>query len=803
MSVRKELPFRQVNDLALGQYPDILFQWFPNGTLVDGKREFAIGDLSGSPGGRDGGSVKVKIATGEWAEMNGGDPSGGDPISLYAWAFCGGKMGEACRRLGAELGVPGCEPPKDANVVPFVPKNPPRQPEQDDWQPIVPPPADVPDPNLSRYDHVFVYRDRAGQLLRYVVRNDARPGQDRYIRPMTYGTYKGKPGWELKGPNDPKSLYGLERLDGRPVLLQEGEKKTDQVAALLPGHACLSLTGGTGQADHTDLSPLGGLPVLLGPDNDKGGLDTMRRVAAKLAALGCAVLLLDVSSHGFPDKWDLGNAAEGEMWKDSKLVWKDPDGPWPAEKIETFIRDNAKPFDAAEAKKKRAASRDLDGFARNEDGIALAFAERFRGQLRYCHTTGAWFVWTGTRWQREETRLAFCWAREVCRELNSEGENFIAKAATAGAVEKFAQADRAFAVTGAIWDRDSFLLGTPGGTVDLTTGLLMTARRDDYMTKQTAVTPADPLHGEGCPLWLAFLEQATKGDKELIRFMQQIAGYALTGDTREHALFFIYGPGGNGKGVFLNTITKIIGDYATTAAMDTFTASQSDKHPTDLAKLKGARLVTASETEEGRAWAESRIKQMTGGDRISARFMRQDFFEFDPNFKLLIVGNHKPILRNVDEAARRRFNIIPFVHKPEKKDQQLEKKLEAERAAILRWMIDGCLDWQRNGLIRPASVGKATADYFNSQDLFGQWLEECCELFPGKDNRLETAADLFASWKEFAESNGEQVGSGKAFGDKLTQHDVGSAQRRVLGKKCKMRTGISLVRPPLNGTDDD
>jgi putative DNA primase/helicase len=286
-----------------------------------------------------------------------------------------------------------------------------------------------------------------------------------------------------------------------------------------------------------------------------------------------------------------------------------------------------------------------------------------------------------------------------------------------------------------------------------------------------------------------------------------MAGYCLTGDIREHALFFIYGPGGNGKGVFLNTIVKVLGDYATTAAMDTFTASHSDKHPTDLAKLKGARLVTASETEEGRAWAESRIKQLTGGDRISARFMRQDFFEFDPTFKLVFVGNHKPVLRNVDDAARRRFNIIPFIHKPDQRDLQLETKLEAEWSAILRWMIDGCLDWQKNGLIRPGSVSAATDEYFKSQDMFGQWLEECCELHPGNDLRRETGADLFASWVAFLESHGEKPDTNKGLGDKLSQRDVGIDRKRhpISGKFCVFRTGISLIRPvgPVGGEGDD
>ncbi len=192
----------------------------------------------------------------------------------------------------------------------------------------------------------------------------------------------------------------------------------------------------------------------------------------------------------------------------------------------------------------------------------------------------------------------------------------------------------------------------------------------------------------------------------------------------------MFGPGGNGKTVFLNTLTSIMRDYAKVAAMETFTASHSERHPTDLAMLRGARLVTASETEEGRTWAETRIKQMTGGDLISARFMRQDFFTYRPQFKLTIIGNHKPVLRNVDDAARRRFNLAPFVHKPPQPDRDLELKLREEAPAILRWMIEGCLTWQKNGLVRPESVVAATSAYFEAQDLFGQWLEDHCDFEP-------------------------------------------------------------------------
>ncbi len=225
-------------------------------------------------------------------------------------------------------------------------------------------------------------------------------------------------------------------------------------------------------------------------------------------------------------------------------------------------------------------------------------------------------------------------------------------------MEKFAQADRRFAITSADWNSDPFLrVATPAGTVDLRTGRLRVADPLDRINKIAGTSPSEKID---CPRWLSFLHEATGGDTEPIRSPQRWCGYCLTGDIREHALVFCWGPGGNGKTVLLNTETAILGDYAQTAAMETFTASQYASHPTDLAMLCGARLVTAAETEEGRAWAETRIKQLTGGDPISARFMRQDFFTFKPTFKLMVIGNHEPALRNVDDAARRRFNVVPF-----------------------------------------------------------------------------------------------------------------------------------------------
>jgi putative DNA primase/helicase len=198
--------------------------------------------------------------------------------------------------------------------------------------------------------------------------------------------------------------------------------------------------------------------------------------------------------------------------------------------------------------------------------------------------------------------------------------------------------------------------------------------------------------------------------------------------------------------------------------MDAFTAARGERHPTDLAMLRGARLVCVAETEEGHAWAENRIKALTGGDAITARFMRQDFFTYPPQFKITIIGNHKPALRNVDDANRRRFNLAPFIHKPTSPDKQLEQKLVAEHAAIFRWMIEGCLDWQAHGLLRPAIVTSATAEYFSEQDTMRQWVDECCET---RVNAADTSASLYSSWRNFAAARGEETGGSKTFATKL------------------------------------
>jgi putative DNA primase/helicase len=286
------------------------------------------------------------------------------------------------------------------------------------------------------------------------------------------------------------------------------------------------------------------------------------------------------------------------------------------------------------------------------------------------------------------------------------------------------------------------------------------------------------------------LREITAWDDALIAFLRRVSGYAATGLIREHALFFLHGTGGNGKSVFIDTLVAILSDYAALAPMETFIDTHGDRHPTELAMLRGKRLVVAQETEQGRAWAESKIKALTGGGKITARFMRQDFFEFEPQFTLLIAGNHKARLRNVDEAIRRRFHLIPFtVTIPkEQRDTALLATLEREAAGILTWIVQGAREYFAQGLNPPPCVRDATEDYFSEEDSFAAWIADNCETSP---TAWDTAGRLFGNWKVYAEAAGMRAGDQKAFAAKM---EAAGFERGREGRKGRHWRGIALSK---------
>ena len=418
-----------------------------------------------------------------------------------------------------------------------------------------------------------------------------------------------------------------------------------------------------------------------------------------------------------------------------------------------------------------------------EDSLALSLCAS-EPLLRYVAIWNRWMAWDKTVWREDSTLAVYDRIRAHVRQETGADKEWM-KANAISAIERLAKSDRRYAATSEQWDQDDWLLSTPGGIVDLRTGDIRYCDPESYLTKSAICAP-DAVAPEA---WLGFLKEVTGDDEAFVAFLQRVVGYCLTGSTREHALFFLYGPGGNGKGTFLNTLQRVLGDYAKVASMETFTESNVDRHPTDLAMLRGARLVLAQETEEGRAWAESRIKALTGGDPVTARYMRQDFFTFVPKFKLLIAGNHKPRLRNVDEAFRRRLYLLPFTRtfRGDARDPDLAQKLLAEAGGILGWAIEGALAYQREGLNPPRAVTDATAEYFAGENLFEQWLEECCDLSP---EHWERPTALFNSWKRFAETSNERAGRQNEFAQRLDTFK--ELDKRRSGSRGRYWQGLKL-----------
>jgi putative DNA primase/helicase len=424
-----------------------------------------------------------------------------------------------------------------------------------------------------------------------------------------------------------------------------------------------------------------------------------------------------------------------------------------------------------QARAQRASVNELDF---TQDALALEMGERWRDCARYVAAWGRW-LFRDERgvWQNDETLEHMTRARAFLREradqLGPKDDGLAKRLRQADTVAKvvgLARSNEAQAATVNQWDADPWSLGTPEGAVDLRTGELREMRPEDYITKTTAVAPAPA--GTPCPLWDTFLRRITGRDDELRLYLQRFFGYTLTGTIREHAFVFAHGGGANGKSVTVNKLSGILGDYSIAVPTEMLMVSHNERHPEELSRLRGVRHAVGNETEEGTRWAEAKIKRLTGGDPIPARYMRQNTFEFAPAFKLVIVGNHRPSLRGIDEAMRRRLHLVPFtVTIPEnERDPGLPERLRAEWPAILRWAIDGCLAWQCEGLNPPAAVRSATADYLDAEDALTLWIEESAELDP---NAWEASGVLFSSWKRWAERAGEFVGPQKRFAGALEE----------------------------------
>jgi P4 family phage/plasmid primase-like protien len=417
-------------------------------------------------------------------------------------------------------------------------------------------------------------------------------------------------------------------------------------------------------------------------------------------------------------------------------------------------------------------------------GNAERLADRHGANLRYCYPWSKWLVYDGTRWHVDDrgavVRLAKETARSIFEEAKEAADDETAKRlgkwATSSLSESklrsmisLAQSEPGIPVLPEEMDASRDLLNVLNGTIDLRTGERRKHRREDLITK-LAPDEYDP--GATAPAWATTLERVLPSE-EVRQFFKKVCGYALTGDVSEQMLPVLFGTGANGKSTVLNALLAVLGDYGMQAAPDLLVAKKGS-HPTELADLFGMRFVASIEVEDGSRLAESLVKQLTGGDRIKARRMRQDFWEFEPTHKVFMACNHKPQVRGTDNAIWRRIRLVPFTETipPAEQDKNLPDKLREERAGILAWAVEGCREWRREGLQAPDEVRQATGAYRAEMDVLGAFLRECCELGPEKN---VAAKDLYAVYHQWCLEGGERPESKRKFGSRLT--DRGGFER--------------------------
>ncbi len=432
----------------------------------------------------------------------------------------------------------------------------------------------------------------------------------------------------------------------------------------------------------------------------------------------------------------------------------------------------------------------VESFPRTETGAAERFVAFADGDARFAVAWGRWIVWSGETWTVDDrdiqvSALAKASMRQALDAAMKLPDDDKARAGLARWAIEFearrkresmivlGRAEVGVAISHEELDARPMLLAVENGVLDLTNGTLRGPRRDDYLTKRSTVT-FDP--GATCPTWIAFLDRIMKSDQELISFLQRSFGYSLTGDIREHVLLFLHGGGANGKTTFVGILQKLLGPLACAAAPGMLQVRTHDSHPTEIADMFGMRAVIAGEVEQGRAWTEVLVKTLTGGDRLKARRMREDFWEFNPTHKLWVCGNHKPQVKGTDEAIWRRLLLVPFeVFIPtEERDAKLPEKLAEELPGILNWALAGCLSWQTGGLRAPEKVLEATAEYRRDQDQVGRFLAEKCEAKVGSE---ETAKDLYGAFRCWAIDEGEEFASQRVFGEGLAKRGFVRAKR--------------------------
>lgn len=655
-------------------------------------------------------------------------------------------------------------------------------------EPLIKPSSNGRKQIITTYD----YRDASGKLLYQAVRYE--PKDFRQRRP------DGAGGWLWNLHDTPRVLYRLpELLAGNPdnhVFIVEGEKDVDGLIG--KGLRATCNVGGAGKWRDDYSACLKGCTVIVVPDNDESGEKHADQVYASLVNHAPDVVVRILRLPDLPPKGDVSS-------------WLQSGGT-----VERLV-ELANELLLEPATDPEIEKTEPQFWRRTHEGLAGEFLSRYGGDLRYLRDLAgdlrgdhfAW--WSGARWELRTPAVTAVAAyqremtaefREFAREILGEAGDFYSLTKSEKETVRFSKEIESHGfksnwkneVKGhpsihmpiANFDADPYLLNCRNGTLDLRTGKIRPPQRDDYLTRALDI---DYNPEASAPLWGAFLSRIFAGNETLIGYMRRVIGYTLTGDTSEQCLFLFYGPGANGKSVLVDVTSAMMGDFAQASPMQTFTAKPNDNGASnDLARMRGARLVTASETNQGVRMNEALIKKVTGQDKITARFLFSEFFDYLPQFKLWLAMNHKPVIRGTDDGIWRRLRLIPFsvIIPEEERDRHLAEKLKAELVGVLAWAVKGCLEWLRDGMQTPPEVLNATDEYRSSQDVIGAFIETSCIV--GDEYSVKASA-LYRAYRKWAEDAGEYPVSQTAFGLELGNRGFGKEHTRA----GDFRLGIGLL----------
>ena len=612
-------------------------------------------------------------------------------------------------------------------------------------------------PIRQKIEETYDYTDENGELILQVVRYTPKTFRQR--RP------DGKGGWiwSLSGIVPP--LYRLPELvsaDPRSIVFVcAGEKDANRLASL--GLVATTNAGGEGKGkwrnEYTEL--LRGRSVVVVCDNDKTGRSRGDELGRTLSGSARKVRVLSfpmLGDHGDVSDWLDTGKSKADL---AELVKSAPE--WEDAAIPTEETNPAT-------------------FHKTETGNGKRLAHYHGDHIRFVPEWGRWIIWNGSSWETDNDIGIMALAKETARNIFVEAAgiddkddrksliSWAFKSESVSALKAMAFSARSepgIAAPATTLDTNPFLLNVENGTVDLRTGKLMGHDPSQLITQCLSIAyDLDAV----APKWNAFLDRIFNGDRDIISYVKRAIGYAITGSVSEQVVFIMVGNGQNGKSTLVETISSILGGYASTIPTDRLMIRRGDSGvPEDLASLGGKRFVTATETTDGKRIDESMVKSISGGDRMRVRFMRENSFDFYPSFKLFLTSNHKPIIRGTDKGIWRRIRLIPFgveIPDAERIPDFKSQLLEEESPGILNWMIEGCLEWQEEGLGTPTSVANATSFYQEEMNVFGRFLEETCVA---DANGSISSTDLYTIYKQWVEDNGEFQMTKTAFGRKMTE----------------------------------